>query len=125
MVGEAQRRGCYFYSRFTHDIIEAAIEKSHRVLIHHRPIVLAMDRTRDATHLEDVHEVGAEADLNHKINCLKIEILKCYAIEEDIVGQQLLPPNVDRVLRQVKRFAQRDVAGGQLNLRGKRLFRAR
>src|SRR5205823_14631341 len=57
--------------------------------------------------------------------CLQVEVLKRHAVKEDIVGQQLLAADVDGVFRQIERLAQRDVAGGQLNLRRERLLCAR
>ena len=53
-----------------------------------------------------------------------MEIFQSQLVEQHIAGQQLLAANVHGVLRQVERIAQRDAAGGELDARSKRFFRA-
>ena len=88
-----------------------------------RLVILAVLLARHAAHLEDVDEVGIEQQFNREVDRRQIEILEGHAVEENLRRQQLLAADVDRVLRKVEGIAQRDVAGGQLDLRGKGLLR--
>ena len=76
----------------------------------------------DAAHLEDVNEIGVKLHLNHEIDVREIEVLEVQPIEEDLGCQQLFATDMDRVLRQIERVTKRNVAGGELDLRGERLL---
>ena len=72
--------------------------------------------------MEHIDEIGLKQHFYDKIHRREVEILKCQAIEKNFRSQQLLAPDVHRVFGEVERITQRDIAGGQLDLRRKSLL---
>src|SRR3954468_24503230 len=105
------------------DVVEAAVVERERIAADDRTIKLSMLSTRAATRLEDVHEVGVEGDLYLEVHVREVEVVEGDLVEEDVVGEQLLAPDVDSVLRHFIRLAQRDLAGGEFDLRRESFFR--
>ena len=76
----------------------------------------------NAANLENIDEVGIEHEFDGEVDRRHVEVFEAEAIEKNIGRQQLFAADVDRVLRQVEGVAQGDVAGGELDLRGKGLL---
>src|SRR5579884_1995027 len=81
--------------------------------------------TRSTADLEDVDEIGGVVNVDGEADGNEIEVLEAEAVVELVVREQLLAPQMDRVLRQVERIAQRDVAGSEFDLVREGLLRAR
>src|SRR6185437_8956691 len=94
------------------------------IVCHDGPIVLPVSGTRAPAHLENVHEIGFEGELDEHFHRPKVEVLKGEAVEQNIAAQQLLAADVNGVFRQVEGITQGDVAGSQFNLRNESAFRA-
>src|SRR5579884_823280 len=124
VVAKHGRRGIHLHGGLAHGAVEAAVAEGGNVVFQDGPEVLPVHRPGHAAHLEHVNKIGRVADFNHELDGLQVEIFKRHAVEKHVVGQQLLAAYVNGVFRQVKRFAQRDVAGGQLDLRCEGFFRA-
>ena len=88
-------------------------------------VILPMLLARHAAHLEYVDKVGIDQHFDGEVHRREVVVLKAHAVEENLRGQQLLAANVDGIFGKVEGVAQGDVAGGQLDLRGKRFFRGR
>ena len=115
----------HFYQRLAHHAIEPAIVKRDAVLADDGLVILAVLLACHAADLEYIDEVRVQNDFHRKVDGRQVEILEGHPVEEDLRRQQLFATNVNCIFGQIERIAQRDVAGGQLNLRGERFFRGR
>ena len=102
--------------RLSHDVIETAVQKGQGSLTRDGAIVLAVMLPPHSAHFKDVNEVGIVLHLYPKLNRLQVVILECDLLEKRALTDRLLSMNMDGVLRQIKRFPQMNVAGGQFNL---------
>src|SRR5262249_49599809 len=109
--------------RLARNVVESPINKRDSVGFHDRGKILAMLLPRHPAHLKNVYEVCVEEHLQREVDVYEIEVLEAQTIKKNLGSQQLLTPDMYRVLRKVKGITQRDVAGRELNLRGKGLLR--
>ena len=118
-------RGRQLDQGLAHHVVEPAIIKGDAIFADYGLVILAVLFPGHAAHLKHVDEVGVEEHLDGKVHGDEVEVFKAHAVEEDLRRQHLLAAHVDGVLGKIKRIAQGDVAGGQLDLRGKCFFGAR
>src|SRR5438477_5074044 len=93
---------------FAHDVVEAAIDEADGVAVNNRLIVLSRLLAGDAAHLEDIHKIRLEGELNGHVDGGEVEIFNREVVEEYIAREQLLAPDMKRIFRQVEAIAQRD-----------------
>src|SRR5579864_5965004 len=110
--------------RFPRNTVETAVMKDEGVAVDHRLVIVTQAVTGNAADLEDIHEVGFVGQLDHQHDIMKIEILERDVVVEGVGGEQLLAPDVYRVLGNLEIVAQSGLSRRQLDLRRKGLLRA-
>src|SRR4030095_11718191 len=90
-----------------------------------RTIVLPVHVAPGTPYLKHVHEIGVERHCESQIQLFIVEVYERKTVEQDFVIKQLLPADVDGVLRDLERVAQLHLLGGELDLRNESSFRIR
>src|SRR5947209_7704865 len=107
------------------NMVLPAVVKNDGIIPDNRLKVSPQNLARHAAYLENIHVVSLVSQLHNQLKFLKVEIFKREVVKQRAASQQLLAPDMHRVLRDLIVIACCALAGGELNLRCERLLRAR